>query len=86
MIGRDLTDPAQRQRSGRAIMQFDKTQAYMEGERVVLLRPDLPPATMRYDTRTGQLVPSADPMPELLRKAIAHALFAPQAYRQGWHR
>jgi len=86
MIGRDLTDPAQRQRTGRAIMQFDKTQAYMEGDRVVLLRPDLPPALMRYDVQTGQLSASTEAMPDLTRKAMAHALFAPQAYREGWHR
>lgn len=86
MIGRDLTDPAQRQRPGRAILQFDKTQAYMEGDRVVLLRPELPPAAMRYDSPLGQLMPSTEPMPDLVRKAVAHALFAPQAYREGWHR
>lgn len=86
MIGRDLTQPEQRQRPGRAIMQFDKTQAYMEGERVVVLRPDLPPTPMRYNPATGQLSPSTDPMPDLIHKAIAHALYAPQAYREGWHR
>lgn len=86
MIGRDLIDPAQRQRTGRAIMQFDKTQAYMEGDKVVLLRPDLPAALMRYDSTTGALTPSSESMPELVRKAVAHALFAPQAYREGWHR
>ena len=52
-IGRDLSDPAQQQRPGRAIMQFDKTQAYMEGNDVAVLQPDTSARTMRYEQ--GQL-------------------------------
>lgn len=87
MIGRDLTRPDQRERPGRAIMQFDKTQAYMEGEDVVVLRPDLPPTQLRYDAATGTLHPSEQtPRADLVQKAVAHALFAPMAYRERWHR
>lgn len=86
MIGRDLTQAAQRARVGRAIMQFDKTQAYMEGSEVVVLRPNLPPTTLRYDAATGTLhdAPASDPA--LVQRAVAHALYAPMAYREGWHR
>ena len=50
LIGRDLSDPAQQGRAGRAIMQFDKVQAYMEGNRVVVMQPDQSPRPMRYDS------------------------------------
>src|SRR5690606_41224109 len=42
LIGRDLSDPAQQARAGRAILQFDKIQAYMEGAEVVRMQPDTP--------------------------------------------
>jgi len=83
-IGRDLSDPAQQQRPGRAIMQFDKTQAYMEGQQVVVLQPDTPAQTMRY--ANGQLRDEAAANPALIEKAQAHARFAQWAYQEGWHR
>lgn len=85
MIGRDLTQPAARSLPGRAVMQFDKTQAYMEDNRVVVLRPDLPPALLRHDPATGQTVPAGEPPADLVHKAVAQALFSPMAYREGWH-
>ena len=33
---------------GRAILQFNGTQAYMQGDEVVILQKDLPAKTMRY--------------------------------------
>jgi hypothetical protein len=47
-IGRDLTQARNLQGPGHAIMQFDKIQAYMEGQDVVALQPDTPPRSMRY--------------------------------------
>lgn len=84
LIGRDLSDPAQRARPGRAIMQFDKTQAYMEGQDVVVLQPDTPARSMTY--ADGTLRDSATPHAELIETAQAHARFAQWAYQERWHR
>ena len=86
MIGRDMLNPTHAGGVGRAIMQFDKVQAYMEGKDVVVLRPDLPPEVMTYDSSTGELSPGKAYKPELVEKAVAHSLFAPMAYREAWHR
>ncbi|MGE0350762.1 sulfatase-like hydrolase/transferase [Hydrogenophaga sp.] len=84
LIGRDLSDPVQRARPGRAIMQFDRIQAYMEGSEVAVLQPDAPARLMRYDK--GQLLDRSDGDPGLIAKAQAHARFAQWAYQEGWHR
>lgn len=85
LTGRDLSDPAQRARPGRAIMQFDKIQAYMEGDRVAVLQPDSPPRLMTYGD--GQLKDSAEEhQPALVEKAQAHARYAQWAYQKQWHR
>lgn len=84
LTGRDLSDPAQRARPGRAIMQFDKIQAYMEGSRVAVLQPDVAPRLMTYTE--GQLKDSAGSDPALVEKAQAHARYAQWAYQKQWHR
>lgn len=84
LTGRDLSDPAQRDRPGRAILQFDKIQAYMEGSNVAVLQPDSPPRLMSY--RDGQLKDSAEALPSLVEKAQAHARYAQWAYQKQWHR
>ncbi len=83
MIGRDLTRPENRRRPGRAIMQFNGTQAYMEDNNVIVLRKDLPPKTLLY--RDGELQEAADD-PPLVKKAIAHSLFAQTAYADRLYR
>ncbi len=85
MIGRDLTQHAVRALPGRAVMQFDKSQAYMENNQVVVLRPELPPTLLRYDPATGEAQPAGEPPADLARKAVAQALFTPLAYRERWH-
>lgn len=84
LTGRDLSDPAQRARPGRAIMQFDKIQAYMEGSTVAVLQPDTVPRLMSYTD--GQLRDSPSSHPALVEKAQAHARFAQWAYQKQWHR
>ena len=66
-------------------MQFDKAQAYMENDQVVVLRPDLPPTLLRYDPTTGQTHPAGEPPADLVHKAMAQAQFTPLAYRERWH-
>jgi phosphoglycerol transferase MdoB-like AlkP superfamily enzyme len=84
LIGRDLSDPAQRARPGRAIMQFDKIQAYMEGSNVAVLQPERPPRLMTY--AQGNLLDSALGQPDLVEKAQAHSRYAQWAYQYQWHR
>ncbi|PKO69975.1 MAG: sulfatase [Betaproteobacteria bacterium HGW-Betaproteobacteria-16] len=84
LIGRDLSDPAQQARAGRAILQFDKVQAYMEGAQVVVMQPDTPAKLMRYADGTLSEA-TADNAP-LVEKALAHSQYAQMAYRERWHR
>lgn len=83
LIGRDLSDLAQRARPGRAIMQFDKIQAYMEGSQVAVLQLDSPARLMRY--ADGQLQDNPASNAALVEKAQAHARFAQWAYQKQWH-
>ncbi|MCW5669868.1 MAG: sulfatase-like hydrolase/transferase [Hydrogenophaga sp.] len=84
LTGRDLSDPAQRARPGRAILQFDKIQAYMEGSSVAVLQPDSPPRVMSY--LDGQLKDSTESQPALVEKAQTHARYTQWAYQKQWHR
>jgi phosphoglycerol transferase MdoB-like AlkP superfamily enzyme len=79
-IGRDLTLPEYADGSGRASMQFHELQAYLEGERMVVLQHDLAPRTFRIDaTGDMNLLPEGDRMLE--RKALAYALWGPLTIR-----
>ena len=83
LIGRDLSDPTQQARTGRAIMQFDKIQAYMEGTQVAVLQPDTPPRLMQY--LNGQLSVAEESNLQLIERALAHSQYAQMAYREGMH-
>jgi phosphoglycerol transferase MdoB-like AlkP superfamily enzyme len=83
--GRDLMQPANQRMPGRAIMQFEKIQAYMTGEDVVLLQPDAEPKHLLY--KAGKLTETPTDFPPGLKdKAIAQALYARLAYQKQWHR
>ncbi|OGT22266.1 MAG: hypothetical protein A2V90_07460 [Gammaproteobacteria bacterium RBG_16_57_12] len=85
MIGRDLLRPELGDVPGRAIMQFNTIQAYMEGEQVVLLRPEMAPETFVYEHNT--LTPQrSDASERLIDKALAHALFTKTAYDEQLYR
>ena len=82
MPGRDLLqlpgdDP------GRAIMQFGNNQAYMVGEKVVIHTPDKP--ARQYVYREGRLEEAREE-PELIRDALAEALWPAIAYRERRYR
>ena len=81
MIGHDLT---RQTKPGRAIMQFNGAQAYMEGEHVAVLQKDLSPRQFLY--RDGQLVEEGDYGSLLTVKAIAHSLWSSIAYENSLHR
>lgn len=84
MAGRDLTREADDQR-GRAMMQYEQNYAWMEGDRVVVLRPEQAPAHARYDRATKHLrdidVPPADG-DALAKRALAHVLLPAWLYRE----
>jgi len=79
-VGRDLTLPEYSEGSGRAMMQFNSLQAYLENDKVVVLQPDLEPKSYRLQA-DGAMVPDAQPDPELERKALAWSLWGPMMIR-----
>ena len=80
MIGHDLTRPLFADWAGRAIMQYDDTQAYMLGREVAILRRHMPPATFVYSEGSG-LTPAPDD-PDLVAAAVAHATWTSDTYEQ----
>ena len=86
MLGRDLnrTDINQR-----AMMQFDKNFAYLEGDKVAILQPEKPISYYRYDYVGKELIAINDVTAELEtlgQVAKAHALFGSLAYNKNWFR
>lgn len=67
---------------GRAVMQYGSTNAFMENNRVVLLRPQLPPSQWIY--ADGRLA-SSETDPELVGDARAHALLPGYLYYHQLH-
>ncbi|MBB3344708.1 LTA synthase family protein [Luteimonas sp. RC10] len=84
MTGRDLSDP-HISLPGRALMQYDRNFAWLQGEDVVVFQPDKPPSQYRYTPGTGVLRPTAL-SPALARQAHAQALWGSLAYDRGWYR
>ncbi|MET0327168.1 MAG: LTA synthase family protein [Luteimonas sp.] len=84
MTGRDLSDPAMTL-PGRALMQYDRNFAWLQGDDVVVLQPDKPASQYRYTPGAGRLQPAAL-SPQLSREAHAQALWGSLAYERGWYR
>ena len=82
-LGRDLTDPRQRERTGRAILQFNDANLYLTPEHAVLHRPHLPTAHLRW---TGATLVEVPPDEDLERIALAHALWPQMSYPKGDYR
>ena len=84
MIGRDLTNPANTDGPGRAIMQFNTTQAYMEGDQVLVMQRDHPVEQFRYVDNRLVAVQGID---EVLReKALAQSIWSSLAYEKSLYR
>lgn len=82
MLGYDLTH---RVNPNRALMQFDKNLAYMEGNQVVILQPNQISGGYKYDKSTGNLTPTK--MSEKQHKrALSYALWGSYAYQKGLYR
>lgn len=82
-IGHDLLRPELAGTPGRAMMQYNATQAYMEGERVVIFERDKAPAQYRY--RDGELDAAEEEQP-FIDEAMAHSLWGPISYKERLHR
>lgn len=88
MPGRDLTREPD-DLPGRAMMQYEQHYAWMEGDQVVVLRPEKAPAHARYDRTVKRLQPLAqtpDNGDMLARRALAHALLPAWLYREQRYR
>jgi len=88
MPGRDLTREADDQ-PGRAMMQYEQNYGWMEGNRIVVLRPEKEPAFAHYD-RNKKHLGEAEAAPAdgdaLARRALAHALLPAWLYREQLYR
>jgi phosphoglycerol transferase MdoB-like AlkP superfamily enzyme len=84
-IGRDLTRAPWRDGAGRAMMQFNGLQAYIEEERTVVLLPDQEPRFFEFDPQAQSLLPAAFD-PDLKRRALAYAHWGPLTIRKRAYR
>lgn len=78
MLGNDLTNPDAPER---AMMQFDKNFAYMQGNQVAILQPEKEAMYFSYNNEAKQLVPS-EKNHELGRIALGHALLVVKHMRK----
>ena len=84
MIGHDLTRPEAKMGPGRAIMQFNGTQAYMVGDRVAILQKDLP--VLQFEYKNGQMSELQSYDLDLEQTALAHAAWSSLAYEKSLYR
>lgn len=83
LLGHDLSETGDGF-EGRAMMQFDNNYAWLEGEHLIVLRPQQPPLAGVYDYRTGKVSYSKNaPDAKQVQKALAHVLLPSLLYRQG---
>ncbi len=80
MIGFDLTRRPM-DFTGRAIMQFDRNQAYMKGDNVIVLQPNKEPVQFHYDMETDKQTRKVLDQ-DLARQAIAHPLWGTMTYNR----
>lgn len=86
MIGRDISQAPISQDSGRAMMQFEQNYAWMEGNEVVILRPQKEPVYGTYDKTTKTFAEnnafSDMRKTELYQQALANVLLPATLYRE----
>ncbi|OOH91343.1 hypothetical protein BMT54_02620 [Pasteurellaceae bacterium 15-036681] len=78
MIGYDLTQDTN---PNRAFMQYDKTQAMMKGDNVVILQPNTTPQGFVYDAKAQKLIAKEQPA-AMKKEALAHALLGSYLYKE----
>lgn len=77
MWGYDLTQAVN---PNRALMQFDKNLAYMTGDEVTILQPNIEAKGFQYDPQTQQLTAS-ELNPQRAKEALAYALWGSHSYK-----
>lgn len=85
MIGRDFVKDSTS--PGRALLQFNDVFAYLEENKVTVLRPGHAPLPGRYDAAAGNFVPGtgvADPA--RVERAMAHVMLPSLLYREQRYR
>ncbi len=87
MIGRDLSAEPEGL-PGRAMMQFEQHYAWMEGNQVVVLRPDKAPAHGIYDMKRKELAVVEPPndAKEQEQRALAHVMLPAWLYNEQRYR
>jgi len=87
MIGRDLSAEPEGL-PGRAMMQFEQHYAWMEGNQVVVLRPDKAPAHGIYDMKRKELAVAEPPndAKEQEQRALAHVMLPAWLYNEQRYR
>lgn len=85
MIGRDFVRDDRT--PGRALIQFNDTFAWLEGDTATVLRPDQAPLLGRYDAARGQLsVQQREPSANQIEQAKAHVMASSLLYREQRYR
>lgn len=82
-VGVDLLSPEHALCAGRAVMQFNDVQGYLEGEHLVVLRKGMQPEEFSWKDHRLMLEPVRDDLEE---KAEAYALWPRLALNHGWYR
>ena len=78
--GHDLFRPDIEEIPGRAIMQYNGTQAFMEGNQVVVMEMGKIPAL--YQRTNEGLAPAHNTNPKLIDRALAYSVWSATAYQQ----
>ncbi|MGX9460677.1 LTA synthase family protein [Shewanella sp. A14] len=84
MLGRDLTKVADSW-PGRAMMQYDKNFALLEGDKMTILQPELPAESCKYDFATETLTPTTLDETQA-ETALGWALWGSLAYNKMLYR
>ncbi|HEX8605754.1 MAG TPA: LTA synthase family protein, partial [Pseudoduganella sp.] len=85
MIGRDLARDSTT--PGRAMLQFDNTFAWLEGNTATILQPERAPLAGHYDAATGALTLAGTPPDKaLVERAMAHVMLPSLLYREQQYR
>ena len=84
MLGQDLSQ-VEDNWQGRALMQYEKNFALMQGNKVTILQPELEPKSFVYDFSAEKLT-AKDLDSDQANTALAWALWGSMAYNKQWFR
>ncbi|WP_207796413.1 LTA synthase family protein [Pseudohalioglobus lutimaris] len=82
--GHDLFRPDIADVPGRAIMQYNTVQAYMQGDEVIVMEMDKNPA--HYHRSVAGLIPAQSPDQDLIDRALAYSVWSANAYQKRLYR